>query len=127
VADNPGLSDNLSVGFFHNQQLDSSLYACNDDADNDGVYNARDNCPNTYNPDQKDSVGDGIGDACRNLPLCDVNYDGEIDIRDINIILEARDTPAGFHDLRDADGDGVITTNDARICVNHCTHTNCQP
>lgn len=35
----------------------------NDD-DNDGVPNEDDNCPNMYNPDQEDSDGDGIGDAC---------------------------------------------------------------
>lgn len=35
------------------------------DFDGDGIPNAVDNCPATYNPDQKDSVGNGIGDACR--------------------------------------------------------------
>jgi probable HAF family extracellular repeat protein len=35
------------------------------DFDGDGIPNALDNCPGTYNPDQKDSVGNGIGDACR--------------------------------------------------------------
>ncbi|HAF62370.1 MAG TPA: hypothetical protein DCK95_08590 [Anaerolineaceae bacterium] len=30
----------------------------------DGTGNYVDNCPATYNPDQKDSDGDGIGDAC---------------------------------------------------------------
>ena len=34
------------------------------DSDADGVLNAVDNCPGVYNPDQKDSNGDGIGDAC---------------------------------------------------------------
>ncbi len=34
------------------------------DFDNDGVINSKDNCPNQYNPDQKDTDGDGIGDAC---------------------------------------------------------------
>ena len=34
------------------------------DPDNDGIFDPADNCPNVYNPDQKDSDGDGIGDAC---------------------------------------------------------------
>jgi hypothetical protein len=38
------------------------------DTDGDGIYDKWDNCPNTYNPDQKDSDGDGIGDACDNCP-----------------------------------------------------------
>ena len=34
------------------------------DDDNDGVGNSIDNCLNTPNPDQLDTDGDGIGDAC---------------------------------------------------------------
>jgi beta-glucanase (GH16 family) len=34
------------------------------DGDRDGVPDANDNCPGTHNPDQVDSDGDGIGDAC---------------------------------------------------------------
>jgi len=34
------------------------------DIDGDGICNAEDNCPTVYNPDQADSDGDGIGDAC---------------------------------------------------------------
>lgn len=34
------------------------------DKDYDGVKDARDNCPETYNPSQDDSDGDGIGDVC---------------------------------------------------------------
>jgi len=35
-----------------------------DDSDGDGISNPLDNCPSVANPDQKDSNGDGIGDAC---------------------------------------------------------------
>jgi hypothetical protein len=34
------------------------------DQDEDGIADASDNCPSTYNPDQADSDGNGIGDAC---------------------------------------------------------------
>ena len=36
------------------------------DGDKDGIPDSIDNCPSTYNPDQKDSDGNGIGDACDN-------------------------------------------------------------
>ena len=34
------------------------------DGDGDGVRDSRDNCPAVGNPDQRDSDGDGAGDAC---------------------------------------------------------------
>jgi hypothetical protein len=37
------------------------------DPDGDGIPTASDNCPTVANPDQKDSQGDGIGDACRTI------------------------------------------------------------
>jgi hypothetical protein len=37
---------------------------CDKDPDHDGILMPYDNCPYTYNPDQKDCDGDGIGDAC---------------------------------------------------------------
>jgi hypothetical protein len=49
------------------------------DSDGDGVPDLYDNCPYTANPDQKDSVGNGIGDACR---CGDVNNDGLVNIAD---------------------------------------------
>jgi len=50
------------------------------DPDLDGIRSEVDNCPDVYNPDQRDSVGDGVGDACRppnpepcggDCPVCD--------------------------------------------------------
>ncbi len=34
------------------------------DRDQDGIPDSEDNCPDTYNPDQSDMDGDGIGDVC---------------------------------------------------------------
>ena len=38
------------------------------DQDRDGVANFRDNCPSNFNPDQRDSDGDRIGDVCDSTP-----------------------------------------------------------
>jgi hypothetical protein len=50
-----------------------------------------------------------------------------IDITDIRAITAARGTPAAPGDVRDADGDGVITVLDARQCVLRCTNSRCAP
>ncbi|MEM9546677.1 MAG: T9SS type A sorting domain-containing protein [Bacteroidota bacterium] len=46
----------------------TTVSGCNfigdDDSDDDGINNTDDNCPNVPNPDQEDTDGDGIGDAC---------------------------------------------------------------
>jgi MYXO-CTERM domain-containing protein len=42
------------------------------DRDGDGVFDGVDNCPTDYNPDQRDSSGNGIGDAC------DSDHEGEV-------------------------------------------------
>jgi hypothetical protein len=44
----------------------STLDACVDDADGDGIEDAADNCPTTPNADQADVDGNGVGDACDN-------------------------------------------------------------
>jgi len=38
------------------------------DTDNDGIPDDQDNCPNTYNPNQEDADGDGLGDVCDPTP-----------------------------------------------------------
>lgn len=42
----------------------TTLTVVNPDTDGDGVPNGTDNCPNTFNPDQRDTNNDGVGDLC---------------------------------------------------------------
>jgi hypothetical protein len=45
------------------------------DEDADGIYEAVDNCPQIYNPDQEDVDLDGLGDICDECPLDPDNDD----------------------------------------------------
>jgi hypothetical protein len=59
-------------------------------------------------------------------PVCDADANGVIDINDIRAIMLARGRPADpDFDPRDADGDGVITRTDAKLCILDCTYANC--
>ena len=57
---------------------------------------------------------------------CDVDLDGDIDKADTSLISRARGQQAtGPDDPRDADGDGLITPNDVKVCIPQCTRLNC--
>jgi len=64
------------------------------DADHDGVSDGVDNCPSVANPDQKNTDGDAMGDACD----ADDDNDGALDASDPCPTI-ANEDPA------DADGD----------------------
>ena len=52
---------------------------------------------------------------------CDVNGDGVVNQVDVRLISASLNRPAfGKLDARDADGDGRITLNDVRVCLQMC-------
>ncbi|VEN56410.1 unnamed protein product [Callosobruchus maculatus] len=77
--------------------------ACDEDIDNDGIYNQEDNCPMIHNREQRDEDRDGVGDECDNCP------------RHFNPNQEDQDQN-GYGDVcdgaLDTDRDGVSDNND---------------
>jgi len=89
------------------------------DNDDDGIINGFDNCPFVYNPAQKDSDDDGIGDTCLRG---DVDGDGRWDVLDVvaavyHILdIEPLDDAARWR--TDCDGDGTVDILDVLGIVN---------
>jgi hypothetical protein len=55
---------------------------------------------------------------CDIVPRCDADGDTDIDQRDLSIISKARGQRAsGPNDQRDANGDGLITPADVKVCI----------
>lgn len=106
----------------HNENLTSAtapLAATNNpDWDGDGLANGADNCARASNPDQTDTDGDGIGDAC------DQNVDADTDGVDDGVDncptynpLQTDTDQDGIGDScdNDIDNDGVTNTGSANI------------
>jgi hypothetical protein len=80
-----------------------------------------DNCPDVYNPDQTDSNGDGIGDACQ--WVCgDANSDQAVNILDVTYIINYlyKNGPAPAPEISaDADGSGTVNILDVTHIINY--------
>jgi len=74
-----------------------------------------------------DEISVAPGESALLSDACDVDRDGDVDLYDTEAIFDARGTAAsGPDDPMDANGDGIITVNDGRICVLECDLENCE-
>jgi thrombospondin 2/3/4/5 len=90
----------------------------NDDRDKDGITNGEDNCVDISNPDQNDSDGDELGDACDDtLGLVDA------DDRDKDGVANGEDNCVDISnpDQNDSDGDELGDACDSTFgdAINH--------
>lgn len=143
----PTLISNATDYYYHFCSGSLSSTACTKplDSDGDGVPDSVDNCPHLANPDQKDTDGDGVGDACDNCPnvsnptqdpnackapppppkRCDVDKDGDIDLRDLVAIVESLGKKVPANDPRDPNGNLRVDIFDPLICAQRCTRKFC--
>ncbi len=81
------LSNRISVSRIENCGGGSPCDNAGGDSDGDGICDAQDNCDLTFNPNQADNDGDGIGNVCDDTP--DGPVGGDLDCNDIVVIGEA--------------------------------------
>ncbi len=98
----------------HNAVVEGPIWSftIEEDADNDGLINSRDNCPNISNPDQTDSDSDGIGDLC---DTCPNDFDNDLDGDGFCANLDNCPTVSN-PEQADSDSDGIGNLCD--VCPN---------
>ncbi len=120
-TDGDGISDGIEDSN-HNGKLDiGETNSNNPDTDGDGVFDNRDNCPVISNPNQLDSDGNGIGNACEvKFVRGDVNTDTVLDVSDpVKILLYLfAGAQINCQDSADTNDDGRIDISDAGYLLN---------
>ena len=91
-------------GAINAQQTSGSIVMAPGDSDLDAFLDDVDNCPESFNPTQTDTDGDGIGDPC------DPDIDGD---GDLNAYDNCPYTPNANQSDIDADGSGDVCDPDA--------------
>jgi len=83
------------------------------DSDGDGVNDDLDNCPNNFNPSQRDSDGDGGGDTCdQNCP--DLSGFNPVNFIDYSLLMQNWHV-IGPNIPGDLNNDNVVDINDLDI------------
>ncbi len=85
------------------------------DTDEDGVPDADDNCPTTFNPGQEDGDGDGFGDACDNC--VDTPNPGQEDVDTDGVGDVCDNCPTTANPLQEDVGDGDGTGDACDNCT----------
>ncbi len=101
-----------------------------DDADDDGISNSVDNCPTSYNPQQRDADTDGVGDVCDTTPGCGGCGEAaceDVDADNDGIINNVDNCPSTCNaQQRDADLDGIGDVCDTTPGCGGCGQAACE-
>ena len=112
-------SDEVPVFDYNDTVRDTGEAAFEAEPTGNPLYEA-----NEFRTSDHDPVIIGL-DLTVPLLLGDADGDRDIDRDDINLIVAARNQPAGVSDPRDLNADGVINAVDARLAALRCTRAQC--